>query len=147
MKENRAKNVIVVAEDDDEDFILMERAFKIVNLAKQVMRARDGQDLVDYLLNSPRPDLILLDLNMPIKDGREALEEIKSNERLRDIPVVVLTTSKSEEDVVHSYRLGVNSFILKPARQKEFVEMIRALCQYWFETVELPHPRERERHD
>ena len=125
----------------------MERAFKVLNLSKQIVRVRDGQELVDYLRNPPHPDLILLDLNMPIKDGREALQEIKSNEWLRDIPVIVLTTSKSEEDVIHTYRLGVNSFIRKPARQKEFVEMIRSLSRYWFETVELPHRGERGRHD
>ena len=120
MRDNKAKNVVLVAEDDDEDFNLMERAFKVLNLSKQIVS---------------------------VKDGREALQEIKSNEWLRDIPVIVLTTSKSEEDVIHTYRLGVNSFIRKPARQKEFVEMIRSLSRYWFETVELPHRGERGRHD
>jgi CheY-like chemotaxis protein len=106
----------------------------------------DGQDLLDYLRHegrwtaedAPRPGIILLDLNMPKKDGREALAEIKADPRLRHIPVVVLTTSKAEEDVVRAYDLGVNSFIAKPVTFEGLVEVMNTLSRYWFEIVELP---------
>src|SRR5207302_1889890 len=107
----------------------------------------DGEDLMSYLHHqgqfsnageSPAPSLILLDLNMPRKDGREALREIKSDAALRHIPVVVLTTSRAEEDVVRSYQLGVNSFITKPLTFQGLVEAMKALGRYWFEVVELP---------
>jgi CheY-like chemotaxis protein len=107
----------------------------------------DGEELMDYLhrrgryadpASSPEPSLILLDLNMPRKDGREALMEIKSDARLKSIPVVILTTSKAEEDVRRLYELGANSFITKPATFQGLAEMLRTLSQYWFETVKLP---------
>jgi len=86
----------------------------------------------------PLPGLILLDLNMPRKDGREALKEIKANPQFRRIPIVVLTTSKAEEDILRSYDLGVNSYVTKPVTFKSLVELIKVLGQYWFEVVELP---------
>jgi DNA-binding NarL/FixJ family response regulator len=89
-------------------------------------------------IDSPRPGVILLDLNMPKKDGHEALEEIKNDPGLRRIPVVVLTTSKAEEDVIRSYNLGVSGFIAKPVTFGGLVEAIKALGRYWFEIVELP---------
>ena len=111
----------------------------------------DGQDLMDYLkregayadpsVDAPRPGIILLDLNMPRKDGREALQEIKSDPRLRMIPTVVLTTSKAEEDIFRAYNLGVNSFIVKPVTFQSLVDLTRAFNKYWFEIVELP-PKE-----
>ena len=115
----------------------------------------DGEELLDYLRRrgkyadpkeSPRPGLVLLDLNMPRKDGREALREIKSDPKLRDIPVVVLTTSKAEEDIARSYNLGVNSYITKPVKFSALVEVMKALGKYWFEIVELPGPRHADRH-
>jgi CheY-like chemotaxis protein len=87
---------------------------------------------------APRPGLILLDLNMPRKDGREALKEIKAEPELRSIPVVVLTTSKAEEDIYRTYDLGVNSFITKPVNFESLVALMRTLGKYWFEIVELP---------
>jgi CheY-like chemotaxis protein len=101
---------------------------------------------MDYLTRSgkyarqhaPRPGLILLDLNMPRKDGRQALSEIKSDPELRRIPVVILTTSKTEEDVLRSYDLGANSFITKPVTFDRLVEIVRTLGNYWFKIVELP---------
>ena|SRR3989338_947483 len=138
MGENKENGVILVAEDDDEDFLLTERAFQKSRLSKKIIRVKNGQELIDYLLHHPHPLLVLLDLNMPIKDGRETLKEIKSDDRLKSIPVVVLTTSKLEEDVARTYQLGVNSFIRKPSRQKDCVDMIRALNHYWFDIVELP---------
>jgi len=90
------------------------------------------------LRDLPLPGLILLDLNMPRKDGREALKEIKANPQFRRIPIVVLTTSKAEEDILRSYDLGVNSYVTKPVTFKSLVELIKVLGQYWFEVVELP---------
>jgi CheY-like chemotaxis protein len=111
--------------------------------------AVDGQDLMDYLrregeyansgADAPRPGIILLDLNMPKKDGREALAEIKSDPELRRIPIVVLTTSKDEEDVLRTYDLGVSSFITKPVTFAGLVEAMRTWTRYWFELVELPN--------
>ncbi|MDQ3959432.1 MAG: response regulator, partial [Pseudomonadota bacterium] len=107
----------------------------------------NGEELMDYLYRrgryadmatSPRPGLILLDLNMPKKDGREALQEIKADPNLRRIPVVILTTSEAEEDVYRSYDLGANSFITKPVTFESLVELMRVMGRYWIELVELP---------
>jgi CheY-like chemotaxis protein len=92
----------------------------------------------ETLQGDPLPGLILLDLNMPRKDGREALKEIKADADLRRIPIVVLTTSKAEEDIVRTYDLGVNSYVTKPVTFKSLVELIKVLGNYWFEVVELP---------
>ena len=142
-------NVILVADDDLEDRMLIEDAFQESRLANTLEFVVDGEDLMDYLHRrngysdpsaSPRPGLILLDLNMPRKDGREALKEIKSDPELRQIPIVVMTTSKAEEDVLRTYDLGVNSFITKPVTFEGLVEVVKALGRYWFQIVELPHP-------
>ncbi len=139
---------ILMAEDDEEDRELTRDALQDARLANEMRFAVDGQDLLDYLrlegryaegsIEAPRPGIILLDLNMPKKDGREALAEIKADESLRRIPVVVLTTSKDEEDVLRTYDLGVSSFITKPVTFAGLVEVMRAWSQYWFEIVELP---------
>jgi two-component system response regulator len=138
---------ILLAEDDDDDFYLTEHALKENRLRNEISRVKDGEELMRYLRHEgefqahggPRePSLILLDLNMPKMDGREALREIKSDPKLRHIPVVVLTTSQAEEDVVRSYQLGVNSFITKPVTFHGLVEAMKALGRYWFEVVELP---------
>ena len=107
----------------------------------------DGEDLMDYLArrgayagaNAPRPGLILLDLNMPRKDGREALAEIKADPELRKIPIVVLTTSRAEEDIFRTYDLGVSSFITKPVTFEGLVDAMKVLAEYWFEIVQLPN--------
>lgn len=138
--------VILMADDDDDDFMLTQKALKASKLLNELVRVKDGEELIDYLLergeyegkNLPRPGIILLDLNMPRKDGREALKEIKEHEGLRDIPVVVFTTSKAEEDVYRSYQLGVNSFITKPVTFNSLLEVMTSLGRYWFEIVELP---------
>jgi len=138
---------LLVAEDDDDDFLLARRALEGSRLANPIHRVRDGEELLDYLHHrstyaapgsSPAPALILLDLNMPRLDGREALRAIKSDARLRTIPVVVLTTSRAEEDVLRSYELGVNSFIRKPVTFDGLVEALAVIKRYWFEIVELP---------
>jgi CheY-like chemotaxis protein len=139
---------ILLADDDEEDRELTRDALQNSRLANQMRFVVDGQDLLDYLrregrwagpeVNAPRPGIILLDLNMPKKDGREALAEIKADESLRRIPVVVLTTSKDESDVLATYDLGVSSFITKPVTFGGLVEVMRTWRQYWFEIVELP---------
>lgn len=139
---------ILMADDDEEDRDLTREALVHAHLTNEVRFAGDGQELVDYLRregrygeggeDAPTPGIILLDLNMPKKDGREALEEIKADPRLRQIPVVVLTTSRDEEDVIRSYDLGVSSFITKPVTFGALVEVMGAWGRYWFEIVELP---------
>lgn len=138
---------ILMADDDEDDCLLALEAFAESRLANELRFVKDGEELMDYLYQrgkytdlskSPRPVLILLDLNMPKKDGREALKEIKANPHLRQIPVVVLTTSKAEEDVYRSYDVGANSFITKPVTFTSLVEVMKTLGKYWFEIVELP---------
>jgi len=145
--------VILMADDDDDDFLLTQKALKESNLLNSLVRVKDGEELLDYLLKrgdyqhqeTEHPGVILLDLNMPRKDGREALKEIKSNPDLSDIPVVVFTTSKAEEDIYRSYQLGVNSFITKPVTFENLMSVMKALGKYWFEIVELP-PSHGPRH-
>lgn len=138
--------VILMADDDDDDFMLTQKALTASKLLNTLVRVNDGEELLDYLLNrgdyegkeTLRPGIILLDLNMPRKDGREALQEIKEHDSLKNIPVVVFTTSKAEEDVYRSYQLGVNSFITKPVTFNNLLEVMTSLGRYWFEIVELP---------
>lgn len=138
---------ILVADDDADDRLMIRDALEENRLANDLRFVENGEELIEYLTrkgkyqnleNSPKPGLILLDLNMPKKDGREALKEIKSNPELRGIPVVVLTTSKAEEDIYRTYNLGVNSFITKPVTFESLVTITKDLGRYWFEIVELP---------
>ncbi|PPS39974.1 response regulator [Chroococcidiopsis sp. TS-821] len=144
-----------MADDDEDDCMLAREAFSESRLANDLHFVRDGEELMDYLHqrgryaaanSAPRPGLILLDLNMPRKDGREALKEIKADPNLRQIPVVVLTTSKAEEDIYRSYDLGANSFITKPVTFASLVEVMRTIGKYWFEIVELPIEGAGDRH-
>jgi len=139
--------LVLIADDDPEDRMLIEDAFEESRLANTLEFVVDGEDLLDYLHQrngysdpgaATRPGLILLDLNMPRKDGREALKEIKSDPELRQIPIVVMTTSKAEEDVLRTYDLGVNSFITKPVTFEGLVDVVKMLGRYWFQIVELP---------
>jgi CheY-like chemotaxis protein len=138
---------ILLADDDEEDRELARDALQDARLANEMRFVYDGQDLLDYLYHdgrwtdpatAPRPGIILLDLNMPKKDGREALAEIKADGSLRGIPIVILTTSKDEADVLRTYDLGVSSFITKPVTFTGLVEVMRTWSDYWFEIVELP---------
>ena len=135
---------IVVAEDDDDDYFLIENSFKEARCSNALTRAKDGEELLALLLarleagGMPRSVIVLLDLNMPKKDGREALKEMRAHPILRRVPVVVLTTSQSDEDIVRSYDLGVNCFIRKPASFEGFVEIMDRLNKFWFELVEIP---------
>lgn len=139
--------VILLVEDDPDDQELTKRAFRGSKLRNQLRIVNDGEAALNYLYRrgefaeprkSPRPDLILLDLNMPKLDGRAVLGQIKIDPELRQIPVVILTTSSSDEDVVRSYELGVNSYVPKPVHMDDFVKAIQQLEHYWFELVILP---------
>ncbi len=156
MKGRRTTVTILMADDDEDDCMLAREALVESRLANDLHIVRDGEELMDYLYRrgkyldsstSPRPGLILLDLNMPRKDGREALEEIKTDPHLRHIPIVVLTTSKAEEDIYRSYDLGANSFITKPVTFASLVEVMRTIGKYWFEIVELPLKSVRKEHE
>lgn len=139
---------VLMAEDDEDDRMMAERAFRENRIANPLVTVGNGADLLDYLRQkgkfadsskSPRPCLILLDLNMPKMDGREALKLIKGDEKLMRIPVVIITTSKAEEDILKSYNTGANSYITKPITFEGLVKVIKTLKDYWLEIVELPN--------
>ena len=138
---------ILLAEDDADDRLLVKEALAEGRVLNDLRAVEDGEELLDYLRRqgryadpeeSPRPGLVLLDLNMPRKDGREALREIKADPDLKRIPVVVMTTSKAEEDVLRSYDLGANSYVTKPVTFERLVELMKVMGRYWIEFVELP---------
>lgn len=147
-KQDTKRTVVIIAEDDPDDRLLIKDA--IIEAGKQsidVYFVQDGAEMLDFLYHrgkyedqskAPIPELVLLDLNMPKKGGMEVLQEIKSDPRLRTIPVVVLTTSRAPEHIARSYELGGNGFITKPNTYSELVEVMRNLKRYWFNTVELP---------
>ena len=144
---NTESIIILMADDDEDDRMMAKEALEEAQLVNEIRFVEDGEELLDYLYrrekysnaeDSPKPGLILLDLNMPRKDGREALEEIKADHDLCQIPVVVLTTSKAEEDICRTYNLGVNSFITKPVSFDGLVHVMKSLAYYWFEIVRLP---------
>lgn len=146
MKKMGQPIVILMADDDADDRMLTRDALAESRVLNELRFVEDGEELMDYLkrrgkfadADVPRPGLILLDLNMPKKDGREALKEIKSDPDLRRIPIVVMTTSKAEEDIFRSYDFGASSFITKPVTFDRLVELMKALGDYWVEFVELP---------
>lgn len=145
IKKDRAL-AILMADDDPDDRLMAREAMEEARLSNPLFFVEDGEQLLHYLRrtgaytdpqSSPRPGLILLDLNMPRMDGREALQVIKTDPELRRIPVVVLTTSRAGEDICRTYDLGVNSFITKPVTFEGLVEVMRNLAHYWFELVEV----------
>ena len=147
MSNHRQPITILMADDDADDRQLTKEALEEGRLINDVRFVEHGEELMEYLrregryaspAEAPRPGLILLDLNMPRKDGRAVLEEIKKDPEFRTIPVVVLTTSKADEDVYKSYDLGVNSYIVKPVTFEALVDILQTLEKYWFEIVELP---------
>lgn len=138
---------ILVADDDSDDRLLIKEAFEENQIVNTVEFVEDGEQLLAYLRREgayaylagrPHPGLVLLDLNMPKRDGREALADMKADAALCRIPVVVLTTSKADEDIIRTYGLGVSSFITKPVTFERLVEITRVLTRYWTEIVELP---------
>lgn len=149
MEKFNYNHLILIVEDSDIDFETTLRAFKNSNMANPIHRCEDGEEALDYLFrknqyseveNSPRPELILLDLNLPGTDGREVLEEIKKDPKLKAIPVIVLTTSSDEMDVEKCYQEGANSYIQKPVDLKGFFEAIERLRDFWFKVAVLPKP-------
>lgn len=139
---------ILMAEDDADDRLMTKEAFEESRLNNDLRFVCDGVELMDYLYrrgqysdpaNSPRPGLVLLDLNMPKKDGREALRDIKSDPQLKNIRVVVLTTSKAEEDIFRTYDLGAASYITKPVTFAALADIVKTMGKYWLEIVELPN--------
>jgi CheY-like chemotaxis protein len=135
---------ILMADDDEDDRDLARDALEGTRLGERMEFVIDGQELIDYLRHdgpysqAPRPSLILLDLNMPRKDGREALAEMKADQSLRQIPVVILTTSSDEVDVQNAYDLGASSYITKPVTHGQLIEVMQTVARYWSEVVELP---------
>jgi two-component system response regulator len=136
-----------MADDDPDDRQLTKEAFEEARLANDLRFVEDGVELLDYLhrrgkyadpASSPRPGIILLDLNMPRKDGREALQELKQDPRFRAIRVIILTTSKAEEDILRTYNLSAASYITKPVTFESLVDVVKTLGKYWLEIVELP---------
>ena len=148
MNESERRGTVLIAEDDEEDLLLIQEALEECGNADGVQSVKDGEELMDYLHRQgrfmeappPRPVLILLDLRMPRKDGFEALREIREDPDLRLIPVVILSTSRLEEDVQRGYELGANSYISKPDAFEGLVEAMSVLEKYWFKTVSLPRP-------
>jgi CheY-like chemotaxis protein len=141
---------ILMAEDDDLDFELAEEVFARSRLSCRLYRFADGLDLLDFLLARGRhadrvidkrvPCIILLDMNMPVMEGRATLKELKTNPSLRMLPVIMLTSTPAQEDVINAYDLGANSFVRKPLTFGEFVEVVNALKLFWFDVAELPVP-------
>ena len=146
---------ILMADDDADDREMTREAFEHCRVSNDLRFVENGAELLDYLhqrdkfqdkKQSPRPGLILLDLNMPLKDGREALREIKADARFKSIRIVVMTTSKAEEDILRSYQLGAESFITKPVTFPALVDVIKTMGRYWLEIVELPSDCEDGKH-
>ena len=138
---------ILMADDDPDDRQLAKEAFEEAKLANDLRFVEDGVELLDYMhrrgkfsdpATSPWPSIILLDLNMPRKDGREALQELKADPRFRTIRVIILTTSKAEEDILRTYNLSAASYITKPVTFESLVDVVKTLGKYWLEIVELP---------
>jgi CheY-like chemotaxis protein len=147
VQRRQATVTILMADDDEDEIMLVREAFTVSQLPVHLHSVRNGEELMDYLYHrvqyndhrlAPRPDLILLDLNMPKKNGQEALQEIKNDIELRCIPVIVLTTTKAEENIYNTYSLGANSYIVKPITFSALVELMETLGKYWLEVVELP---------
>jgi CheY-like chemotaxis protein len=143
-------HLILMAEDDTDDQLLVQEAFAECGVKEALRFVADGEELLDYLmqrgqyagpLSAPRPGLVLLDLNMPRKDGREALREIRAHPDLRQVPIVVFTTSRADTDIRQVYELGANSFITKPPAFDALVSTVKRMVSYWFGLVELPAPK------
>ncbi|NQZ83640.1 MAG: response regulator [Colwellia sp.] len=147
MDENISPIRIHMCDDDPDDQLLVSDALEEARLGNPIDFTNNGKELLQYLnregafshlVDEPLPGLILLDLNMPVMDGREVLSKIKQHEKFRSIPIIVLTTSKAEADIARTYDMGVNSFIMKPVSFDSLVDMIKSVTDYWFHLVSLP---------
>lgn len=141
------ENIILLIEDSNEDFYTTKRTFEKLGVEGQLFRCIDGADALDFLYHrgkyadkekSPLPNLILLDLNLPKKDGREVLKEIKNDPSLNFIPVIILTTSTHDKDIEYCYKMGANSYMQKPVDLNKFFDAMKRLKDYWLEIVILP---------
>ena len=136
---------VLLVEDSDDDVELMHMAFEQSKMLLNMHRVENGEQCMDYLrkrgqyANASTPDLVLLDLNMPVMDGREVLAQIVTDEQLRQLPVVILTTSEDDQDILHMYKLRCSSYIVKPADFDQFVRVVRGIGNYWFTVVVLPN--------
>lgn len=151
MKENEISSVILIVEDSPEDFHVTERAFQKAKLKNTLMHCDNGDDAIDYVFqrgayadpaSAPRPNVILLDLNLPGTDGREVLRKIKSHPTYKKIPIIILTTSNDEKDIKACYELGANSYVQKPVNLSSFLEAIQRLHDYWLSVSILPSDEE-----
>jgi two-component system response regulator len=139
---------ILLVEDDPDDVLLTRKALEEGRMLNNLHVVRDGVEAMDFLYQrgqysgAPRPGIVLLDLNMPRKDGREVLAEVKSDEDLKSIPIIVLTTSEAEQDILKSYNLHANAYVPKPVDPDEFVKVIRSFDSFWLSVVKLPCPGE-----
>ncbi len=148
MQTNPHRVSILMADDDPDDRLMLQEAFAEGQVRNPLYFVEDGQELLDYLhhrnghdaKSSPRPGVILLDLNMPRLSGTDALQSIKEDPQLRPIPIIILTTSRAEEDIVRSYYSGASGFIAKPVTLTEFIEVARSFRRYWIDIVEIPAP-------
>ena len=147
MMVGNGSQIILIVEDSDDDYMATVRAFQKANLVNPVQRCTNGDQAIDYLLRrgefsapgkAPRPNIILLDLNLPGTDGREVLRIIKGNPDLQKIPVIVLTTSNAERDIEQCYEAGANSYVQKPVDLVGFIQSIARLTDYWFNVSILP---------
>lgn len=135
---------ILMADDDDDYYLLAKQAFDEACPGHQLYRVKNGEELMDYLKSkgkyekAVRPHVILLDLNMPRKNGTQVLQEIKADPSLKQIPIVILTSSKAEKDITESYQHGAHSYIWKPLGLKQLMDTLKIFCRYWFEAIELP---------
>jgi two-component system, chemotaxis family, response regulator Rcp1 len=135
---------ILLVEDNPGDAELTREALKVAKVANRLHVVDDGAEAVDFLFkkgkfsDAPRPDIVLLDLNLPKKDGREVLSEIKQNKEISEIPVVVLTTSQAEEDILRAYQLHANCYITKPVDFGQFLRVISTIQDFWLSIVKLP---------
>ncbi len=146
-QKNEKNLLLLYAEDDPDDVMLMKEAMAESRVEDELKVVEDGQELMDYLhgrgnyadaAQTPKPDIILLDLNLPRKDGREVLKEIKNDAHLKHIPVIVLTSSRSEEEITNVYKLGANSFIVKPVSIPSLAEIMTSMKRFWGQVSELP---------
>jgi CheY-like chemotaxis protein len=144
MMENLAVVDVLLVEDDPGDVVLIKEAFEYNKVHNALHIVSDGVEALEFLYQrgryegAPRPDLVLLDLNLPRKDGREVLEEVKADRDLRTIPVVVLTTSEAEEDILRSYDLHANAYVTKPVDFDRFIEVVRLIDDFFVTVVKLP---------
>lgn len=146
MSKRKQHNLILIVEDSEEDYFVTTRAFKKAGMNNSIARAKDGVEAIEYLENKEftLPSVILLDLNLPKKNGREVLSYIRATKHLAKIPVIVLTTSSDKRDISACYEMGANSYIQKPVDMQGFIEAIKMLKNYWFEIVILPSDGEYE---